>query len=278
MRFSTCVAHPEPLGVHLAAHFLDSRMSGHIHLHRKIRDSAVYQDSKTLHLWMEILLRASWKKAQLLNGVTLEPGQLICGQEELGESIGLSRREVRTRLQQLENCGNVTSKTTNAGTHITICNWATYQLLPDAERPAKRPASDQQATNDRPASDQRATTEEEGKEGNKVIDNQNGTPSKDGSEEETWETLLCNQWAEYYFTVEGKTLNPFSREQLMMRFTREGQSHSELCVAKSIETGKNYVMNCRKTKPAETNGEPTDKVRVPLPSELIAKNGGNGGK
>ena len=172
MRFSTCVAHFEPLGYHLAAHFLDSRMSGHIHLHRKIRDSAVYQDSKTLHLWLELLLRASWKQCQLLNGVTLEPGQLICGQEELGESIGLSRREVRTRLQQLENCGNVTSKTTNAGTHITICNWATYQLLPDAERPAKRPASDQQATNDRPASDQRATTEEEGKEskeGKKVI-------------------------------------------------------------------------------------------------------------
>ena len=63
--------------------------------------------------------------------------------------------------------------------------------------------------------------------------------------QEEWNQSLLTQWGEYYTARTGRRLTDIEREQLAMRFTRRGQELSELDVSKSIEKGKEYLMECR---------------------------------
>jgi hypothetical protein len=55
------------------------------------------------------------------------PGQFIFGLHVASKETGLTIREIRTILDFLRKAGNVTIKTTNKFSIITIINWPTYQ-------------------------------------------------------------------------------------------------------------------------------------------------------
>jgi len=134
-------------------------MEGYVKSWRKAEDSAAFQDETVWKVWSWLLWRANWKDSQMLDGTIVRRGELVIGQQKTAEKLRLTRRRLRTALDKLQKCQNVTIKSTKQGTHITICNYDTYQDEPRASDQA----SDQRATNERPTSDQRATTYEEGK-------------------------------------------------------------------------------------------------------------------
>jgi hypothetical protein len=76
----------------------------------------------------------------------LQPGQFIFGRRKASAETGLSEREIRTILELLKSLQNITIKTTNKFSVITIVNWHTYQSGTDE--------NDQQATNKNPKNDQ----------------------------------------------------------------------------------------------------------------------------
>jgi len=80
----------------------------------------------------------------------LQPGQFVSGINVESKACGLSPREVRTCRQALETLGNLTIKTTNKFSVITVVNWAIYQ---DEE-----PETTSKTTSKRQASDKQATT------------------------------------------------------------------------------------------------------------------------
>ncbi len=131
--------------------------NGWIKLWRKSVDSPSFKNPLLWHFWEYCLLKASHREIKIMIGfqeIQLLPGQFIYGRQKASTETGLSERNCRTCLKNLEKSGNLTSKVTNKFSIITIINWATYQGN-DYESDQQ---SDQQVTSKRPASDQQVTT------------------------------------------------------------------------------------------------------------------------
>ena len=120
-------------------------MEGWIKLHRKFKDWQWANDPKTSHVFIHILLNVNHKDGNW-RGIPVLAGSFITGRKALSHKTGLSEREIRTSLKRLKSTSELTIKTTNKYSIISITNWHIYQV------------SDQQDANKRPASDQQATT------------------------------------------------------------------------------------------------------------------------
>jgi hypothetical protein len=75
-------------------------------------------------------MKASYKEFDAIVGlqvVHLMPGQFIFGRKKAAEETGLTEREIRTILDFLRKAGNLTIKTTNKFSIISIINWTIYQ-------------------------------------------------------------------------------------------------------------------------------------------------------
>jgi len=111
-------------------------------------------------------MRASYKEHDTIIGIKnvhLMPGQFIFGRKKASQETGLTEREIRTCVKFLENNENVTIKTTNKFSIISVINWHLYQQ----EETTNDQTNDQQTTSKRPANDQQTTTYKKGKKGKK---------------------------------------------------------------------------------------------------------------
>lgn len=115
-----------------------------IKLFRKMVYWEWYTDVNTTKLFLHCLLMASWKPGRW-KGMPYERGQFFTSIDSLSKETGLTVREVRTALDHLKMSNEVTSKTTNKYTVITVVSFDKYQ----GERQAKRQTSDKRATNER---------------------------------------------------------------------------------------------------------------------------------
>jgi len=93
---------------------------------------------------MVLLLKANYKQTQW-RGQTIHPGQLVTGRKQLSEWTGLSEQQIRTFLKRLKSTSNLTIKTTNKYSIITITNWEKYQET-EENQPATQPTNNQQIT------------------------------------------------------------------------------------------------------------------------------------
>ena len=119
--------------------------NGWVKLHRKLTEWQWYQDSKTLHLFLHLLLTANhqpkkWRK------IIVERGQLITGRLSLKEQTGISEQSIRTVFEKLKSTNEITIKSTNKYSIVTICNYNKYQ---DDKREINQ-ATNQQLTNNQP--------------------------------------------------------------------------------------------------------------------------------
>ena len=104
--------------------------NGFIKLHRKLVDWGWYADGPTKDVFLHLLLTANFRETQW-RGIDLKPGQTVVGRKKLAQELGLSERQVRTALEHLKSTNEVSIKTTNKFTVVTIENWTKYQLLDD---------------------------------------------------------------------------------------------------------------------------------------------------
>lgn len=123
-------------------------MDGWIKLHRKLCEWEWYKDTKTLHLFIHLLLRANYKPSKW-RGIGLAPGQLITGRKQLSVETGISERSIRTSLDRLKKTGEISIETTSQFSVITVRNYFDYQVGSDESDQQ----SDQQTTSERPAND-----------------------------------------------------------------------------------------------------------------------------
>jgi hypothetical protein len=103
---------------------------GYVKLWRKSMDSGWIKNHKLWAFWTYCLLKASYKEFDAVIGlqvVHLLPGQFLFGRKKASEETGLTEREIRTILEFLRKAGNLTIKTTNKFSIITIVNWHIYQ-------------------------------------------------------------------------------------------------------------------------------------------------------
>lgn len=138
-------------------------MSGWIKIHKKLIDWEWADCPETMALWIHILLRANYEDRKW-QGQMIPRGSFVTSVSILSKETGLSARQIRTSLKRLISTNEVTSKTTNRCTVISVCKYDSYQLEETTDdKPSDKPC-DKQATSKRQTSDKRATTTKEYKE------------------------------------------------------------------------------------------------------------------
>ena len=116
--------------------------NGWIKLHRKILDWEWFTSPSTLQLFIYLLLRAN-KEDKKWRGILIKRGQLVTSVATISEETKLSTQQVRTSLNRLKSTNEITSKTTNIFTLVTVCKYESYQLYEEVEQQTKQQALQQ---------------------------------------------------------------------------------------------------------------------------------------
>ena len=115
-------------------------MEGYIYIHKRILDWEWYDDASTVRLFLHLLLRASYKEGEW-HGQKIAPGQIITSYGHLASELGIGVQSIRTSINRLKSTGELTNRTTNKYSIITISKWLQYQ------RPTSELTNNQQTTN-----------------------------------------------------------------------------------------------------------------------------------
>jgi len=99
---------------------------GWIKLHRKFLNWEWWCDANTSRLFLYLLLAANHRDKSY-KGMTLKAGQLVTGLQKLSAETGLSVQQTRTALNHLKSTSEITTKSTNQGTFVTVCKYDSYQ-------------------------------------------------------------------------------------------------------------------------------------------------------
>jgi len=112
---------------------------------------------------VELLLTAAFSD-YYQDGMLVKRGQVITGRKKLAKKLGLSEQEVRSCLDRLKSTNEITIKTTNKYSVITIVKYDEYQDKPEWTNQQINQENNQQTTNKQPTNNQQTTTIKEDKE------------------------------------------------------------------------------------------------------------------
>ena len=104
---------------------------GYIKLWRKSLDAGWLQNHKLWTFWCWCLMKATHREYDQIVGcqqVHLMPGQFVFGLKVASKELRMGIQSIRTLLDFLKNSQNLTIKSTNKFSVITIINWYTYQV------------------------------------------------------------------------------------------------------------------------------------------------------
>lgn len=116
-----------------------------------------YSDINTKGVFLDLLIYASHTDTNF-KGIFLKKGQVIMGRIEMAKRLGISEQNVRTAINHLKSTNEITVKSTNRFSIVTILNYTKYHTKDsDANQPTNRPAN-QLLTSYQPATNQLLTT------------------------------------------------------------------------------------------------------------------------
>lgn len=120
-----------------------------IKLDRKICDWEWFTDANTLKVWIYLLVNAKYKDTEY-RGTIIKRGQLLIGRKRLADDLEMTEQQVRTCLSRLERTKEISIKSTNKNSLISIVKYGFYQ--------GEDEISNQLATSKQPANNQQTTT------------------------------------------------------------------------------------------------------------------------
>jgi len=102
--------------------------NGWIKLHRRILNWEWYKNDNIFRVFLHLLLTVNHEEKKW-QGIMIKSGQKITSYGHLAEELNLGVQSVRTALSRLKSTDEITIKTTNKYTMITILKWKNYQQL-----------------------------------------------------------------------------------------------------------------------------------------------------
>jgi hypothetical protein len=99
---------------------------GWISIHRKIIDWDWYYDINACRVFIHLLLTANHKQKKW-KGITIKRGEKLTSIKALSNEVGLSEQQTRTALKKLISTSDITSKTSNKYSVISIVKYDSYQ-------------------------------------------------------------------------------------------------------------------------------------------------------
>ena len=146
---------------------MSEHLNGWIKLHRSILDWEWFKDAETLQLFIYCLVRANLNDGSWRN-IDYKRGEFITSLESISKDTGLTIQQTRTRLKRLISTGEITCKSTNKFTIITICKFDDYQnIFESTNKQTNRQATDNQQTKV-DESNKQLTTGREDEEDNRI--------------------------------------------------------------------------------------------------------------
>lgn len=97
-----------------------------IKLDRKILGWKWYGNNDTFKLWVHLLLSAEYEDT-MRDGVMVRRGQVKTGRKRLAQETNMSEQQIRNQLNNLQKTNEITIKTTNKYSLITILKYEEYQ-------------------------------------------------------------------------------------------------------------------------------------------------------
>ena len=140
-------------------------IEGFIKISRKIMDWEWYTDINTKTLFLHCLLKANFRTKKY-QGNTVKKGSFITSIGSLSKETGLTVQQTRTALKHLISTGELTSKSTNKNSIITMVNYDKYQDISKQSNKlstSSRQTSDKRSASRQQTNDKQLTTVEERK-------------------------------------------------------------------------------------------------------------------
>jgi len=129
---------------------------GYIKIYRKLKDWEWFTDSVTLMVFIYCLTSANWKDGKF-KGIDVPRGSFITGRKKMAERLNISEQSLRTAINHLKSTNEITIKSTNKFSLVTIVNWEKYQ---DFEEELTNKTTNKMS-NEQPTTNQQLTTIEE---------------------------------------------------------------------------------------------------------------------
>ena len=155
-------------------------MQGRVKFHRKITEREWYSDANTFRVFFHLITIANhkdWKR----QGIDVKRWQTITGRIELAKKLNLSEMQIRTALDKLERTWEISKKTTNRFTLITVlkyCDYNDYDLEDNQQITNKQPTDNQQITTNK-----NDKNKEEEKELKEILSKDNTANAEYGNKE-----------------------------------------------------------------------------------------------
>lgn len=111
----------------------------------------------------------SWRKQEL------KAGQLVTSYKKLADNLGFSVQQIRTAIGKLKSTGEITTKTTNKYTIITVVNWEDYQGTEDFT--TSESTNNQQTNNKQSTNNQQQRKNDKNIRSKKEINKEKGSPT-----------------------------------------------------------------------------------------------------
>ena len=129
--------------------------SGWIKLHRSLLDWEWYSDINVSRLFVHLVIKANHLEKRW-QGHTIKRGQLVTSYQNLAAETGLTVQAVRTAINKLKKTGELTSKSTNKFTLLTLVKYRVYQYSDTSSNRQnnKRRTNEQQTNNKRTTNEQ----------------------------------------------------------------------------------------------------------------------------
>lgn len=99
---------------------------GFIKLDRQILNWGWFKKPEMVQVWVYLLLTAQHQDIYE-NGIYLKRGEVLFGRKKASRDLGLSEQTIRTCINRLKSTNEITTKSTNKYTIITILKYDDYQ-------------------------------------------------------------------------------------------------------------------------------------------------------
>jgi hypothetical protein len=101
-------------------------LNGYVKLFRSLKDWEWYNNKNVKIVFLDLLLIVNFKDTKW-QGIDIKRGQVVIGLEKYAKSLGLTIQELRTVFKKLKKTGELTTKSTNKNTIVTLVNFEVYQ-------------------------------------------------------------------------------------------------------------------------------------------------------
>lgn len=119
-------------------------MEGYIKLYRELLDWEWFTDANTLKVWIYCLLRARFTDGRY-KGTEVPRGSFTTDLQSMADDLNMPIQNLRTAIQHLVQSGEITKKSTNKFTTITVEKYDDYQ--DEQQTTNKQLTNNQQTTN-----------------------------------------------------------------------------------------------------------------------------------